>query len=213
MLKRSEPLLLSSAKPLSNGSESVVYNHPDNPDWLVKVMVPSRQNKVGHKVAKWYKRLRRDKLHRFALRQVNEFMSYQYRGKAHLGILADFIGFASTDLGFGLIVRRIQDFDGTTSRTLEDVVKEEGLSDNTRALIESYCTLLIEHQIVMVDIRARNLLVVREEDEQRHLVAIDSFGERNLIPLATNIKWWNKRHIERHKQHLIEELTELDKAR
>ncbi|WP_350334817.1 YrbL family protein [Coralliovum pocilloporae] len=209
MLNHSEPLRLSSHKPLSHGSESTVYYYPENPDWLVKVMVPSRQNAGKDKAKKWYKRFRRDQTHRYALRQVNEYLSYQYRGKSHLRIFADFVGFVETDLGFGLVVQRVQNFNGETSETLEEVVRREGITPDILEIIDTYCAILSEHQIVMVDIRARNLMVVVAENGQRRLVAIDSFGERNLIPMATNIKWWNTRHIQRHRQQLMDELARL----
>lgn len=205
-------LALGDAEPLVRATTMFVFAHPTRPGRLVKVFNPKRLTEKQRQSMPWYKRDRRHGTFQFLVRSMTEYLAYQCRGNASLGILPTIYELVQTEYGFGMVVERIEDYDHQLSPTLKTVVLREGLTPQLVALVNEICDVMAERHIIVSDFHANNFLVVENPQGTRRLVVIDGLGDRNIVPLSTLSQAWNARRIRERQQHMLDKLAGLKSA-
>src|ERR1700742_1862307 len=123
-------LELSSTEPLAVGHLRHVFQHPENPAYLVKVM---RADAVSARIVKgrWYKRLPRTREYIGYVRELKEYIASQARAESRNAPIARMIGLVDTDLGLGLVAEKVCGPDGKLARTLAALYAEHHGFDET----------------------------------------------------------------------------------
>ena len=105
-------LTLKGRKPLKAGGERFVFEHPERPDLVVKVIRP--QVAAGRYSAKLFSFKARRRIGKYINfhRQIREYMSIWSVHGAHPPILARVHGIVDTDYGLGLVEEKLVDRDG-----------------------------------------------------------------------------------------------------
>lgn len=170
-------------KPIASGRHRLVFQHPDAPDSLVKVMRPELVER-NSRDEPWYRRLARTGPYLGYVREFNEYLASRHAAGG-LSPLARILGLAETDLGPGLVVEKICGADGGMALHLDAWVRHHGLTDNMQAALDRLLAQLLEHNVIAADLHARNLACEEKPDGQLRLVMIDGFGEKNFIPLRS----------------------------
>lgn len=200
-------LELSDNGLLLRGNKVLVFAHPTKPDRLVKVIHPRLAGGYKRRLA-WLKRNRRHGSFQWLIRAMTEYLVYQCRDKTVLGIMPVIHELVRTNYGFGLVVERINNYDGTLSPTLKDVVQQEGLTPQLASMASRLCDTLIEHHVIVSDFKGENLLVVENPKGDRRLIVIDGFGERNAIPLSSWFKQWYRLRARKRCRRMLRSLAE-----
>jgi hypothetical protein len=180
-------LQLRQTTPVANGHLRAVYQHPGQPGWLVKVMLPEAIER-WHR-APWYQRLARTGPYRGFVREFKEFLASRH-ASAGASPLARVIGLAETDLGPGLIVEKVRRPDGGLAPTLDAWVRRDGFTPQIQAALDTFLAAMLEHNVIAGDLHAWNVVYGSDSHGGPRLVMIDGFGEKNTIPHCS----MNRRH-------------------
>ncbi len=157
----SEMIELDETLRLGEGNERICYQHPTQPELVIKVTKSQPQNRSQNRIEALY------------LAEL-----------ARRGVPFDHIprlyGWIDTSQGPGLMFERIANSDGTPLITLQAGL-EQGLltpSEAKRLLDELYA-YLHRHAIIFADVGINNL-VCQRRPQGWHLVIIDGLGARRL---------------------------------
>lgn len=195
-------LLKISAQPiLASGGWRHVYQHPEDPKSLLKVIRPDITPKG------WSLRSEKRDFgpYREWYCEQKEYISIINRTGTLPDFIAEYRGMCQTDLGPAQIVEKISnESDNALSKTLS-----QSLNDFTeaeiRAAYNTFITKVSQARAIIGDIHFKNLLVKRDHNGQiASIICVDGLGERTWIKVrklsdfAYN-RWLNLVKIEADK--------------
>jgi hypothetical protein len=196
------PLQLHDKPPLAQGRVRLVFPHPENPRWLVKVMRPDVLEARRRKSPAWLRGMRRLGPYAQFSREIDEYLAAHSCARECLPFLQKVIGLAETDMGLGLVVEAACGRDGKPGLTI-DGLRVGNLFDETaqRALVV-FLDCLLASRVVVSDLHWRNLVYAHSAEQGDHFVMIDGLGSSNPLPL----KEWFPVINRRSKLHRIRRL-------
>jgi hypothetical protein len=193
------PIALSGLQPLATGSTRAVHVHPDDPDLLIKVMLPSIIEKRYGAGRRWYKSQRRYRHFISYLREVREEIALRaHCGGEHPKCLQKIAGFVDTDMGFGLVVEAAKSRDGQLAQALPDLIKAGRFDAKMKADLDDCLADLMRLPVVLGDLHPGNLVYAWSAQHGDHFVLIDGIGCKTLIPvnrLSQGINRYSKRRM------------------
>lgn len=172
---------LAEAEPIATGHVREVYQHPDDPDLLIKVIASGSIEERWNR-APWYRRMARSGPYKDFVREFREYVSSIYTGGYDDVPIARVVGLDMTDIGLGQIVEKVRTPDGRLAPTLHDWVKAEGYTAHTQAELDGFHARLLSHNVIAADLHAWNVVYGEDSRGGPRLVMIDGFGEKNIIP-------------------------------
>lgn len=192
----SEKLNLTQELFVVSGGERDVYQHPMDSTKIIKVLSKDlagnrNQNDLDYKYFKFL-----------------EKKEIQF---THLPKCYDYV---DTNLGKGLVVDKICDYNGNISISFLDVVmKELFFIDIQNKLVEDLRNYLFKNNILFIDIGLYNVLCCEYEEGKYRLVIIDGLGGRRL-----GIKFWLYLNSKIYTKYKIKKswnrfLKEIDRKR
>jgi hypothetical protein len=158
--------------------------HPNDDDLLIKVVRHGAIEERYGRGRPWYKATRRYRHFISYLREIREQIALRAQGEAHLVHLQKIVGFADTDLGFGLVVEAAKDRHGGLAPSLEQLILEDRFDVAVRADLETCLNELLASPIVLADLHERNLVYAWNDERGDHFVLIDGIGCKTLIPFG-----------------------------
>jgi PhoP regulatory network protein YrbL len=200
---------LGGRVPVASGSTRDVYVHPDDASLLIKVVPAGVIEKRYVRGRPWYKTPRRYRHFMNYLREVREQIALRALSSAHPPSVQRIVGFAETDLGFGLVVEAAKDRQGKLAPTLEQLIAEGRFDAAARADLVACLDELIGLPIVVADLHFRNFVYAWSEERGDHFVLIDGIGCKNLIPLNRLSRLVNRYSKRQRVQYLM---SKIDKA-
>jgi hypothetical protein len=206
---------LKGQAPVASGSLQHVYQHPADPNCLIKVM---RLDKARGRERRKFWGLpvqRTFGLYNAWVRELNTYLAT--RSRSPDGECPEFMqrhyGLVETDLGLGLLVGKVTDRDGNLAPDLVWVVEQRGFTDELRRKLADLQTRIEALNLVTTDISPRNIVLGWSPDHGDYLVAIEGFGANTLIPLKSMIPFVNRRSIRRHFARTIRRLESIARTR
>jgi hypothetical protein len=206
---------LKDAKPIASGALNFVYEHPSEPDRLIKIL---RREKV---LARWLRKSRglpiprEFGVYRTWAREIDEYSALRCRSPN--GEAPEFVqrhyGVIDTDLGLGLLVGKVVDHDGQLAPQLARVVAQSGFTEELRRKLHDLQRRIEDLNLVTTDITAGNIVLGWSKDHGDHLVVIEGFGRNTLIPVKSMFPYLNRRSIRRHFARTANQLEAFDKQR
>lgn len=193
-----ERIQLAHRKPLASGSARDVYAHPDDPDLLIKVIRKTAIAKRYGSGRPWYKFTRRSKHFISYLREIREEIALQAVLDEHPLCIQKVIGFADTDLGFGLVVKAAKDRAGNIAPTLPSLIESGRYDAHVRAALVTCLDGLVAAPIVLADVHGHNLVYAWDAKHGDYFVLIDGIGSKTLIPIhamSARINAYAKRRL------------------
>lgn len=186
-------LLLKDSKPLAQGHSRLVFQHPHNPDWLVKVIRPDViEDRWGSGTA-WYKKRRRFGRYISYVRECQEYIVGCLATGVSAGSFQKVIGFADTDLGLGLVVAAVRGPDGALAPTLADIIRAGRFTGGVQARLEIFQRELLASEVTVSDLNLGNLVYSGGYNKEGDFVLIDGLGTSTLIPFKTLSTAFNRR--------------------
>ena len=186
-------LELKNEKPLAQGSFRWVFQHPEDPDLLVKVIHDAAMKKRFGKKTRWYKRPRRYGKYLCFIREIQEFITVHAQTDSAAPFLQRIVGFAQTDLGLGIVVQAIRNTDGHLAPTLRNLINN-GLYDETvKKALNDFLKLLLESDVIINDLSPGNIVYTQNKNATPCFVMIDGLGNNSFVPFKTMSKAINRR--------------------
>lgn len=187
-------IILTDKTYINQGSLRACYQHPENPNLIIKIPVGEKKekNRANLKEQKGYHALIREHVDLFCI-------SHCY-------------GFVTTNLGIGLVCDCIRDHNGNISKTIWDIIGS-GKEYDTHYILEvanSFCNMLISRNIFLFDLNVKNIVLQLRDDGTYQPFAIDLKGRydnNEFLPFSTYIKFFAQKKIERRSKQLIERIS------
>jgi hypothetical protein len=203
---------LAGTRPLVSGAYRDVYQHPLDERLLVKVVRPNVVRQYAERTP-WYNAWRRKGHYRGLFREVEEYLALRRRGQHVLPFIQHFVGITDTDLGFGMVVRKVRGRDGKLAPTVTALVERNGLTRQMRASIAQLLADVTQHHVVFGDISGNNIVHADDEAHGERLVIIDGLSDRLWLPVNSWSSAVNRVYCERRFARAVRELEEIDRAR
>lgn len=210
------PIKLSDRRPLASGSSRHVFLHPNDDDLLIKVIRRDAVDKRYGSGRPWYKTTRRYRHFISYLREIREEIAMRAQSETHPASLQRVVGFADTDLGFGLVVEAAKDRDGNLAPTLPELVAAGRYDAKVRADLQACLDELLASPVILADVHGANLVYAWDAARGDHFVLIDGIGCKTLIPFNQMSRLINRyskrRRIERFWINLDKLIAATDAA-
>ncbi len=196
---------------LAQGGGRSVYQHPEQPDALIKIIRP-RKSPLGLSY-KMRPVKRRFGTFKTAYMEYEEYIAALARSGSVPSFLPMMLGFVGTNLGVGMIVERINGPQGDLAPSLTQYAAKHGLTDTLRAEVNALVDQIIAYEIVAFDLTARNIVVAQEHAEApRQLMLVDGLSENTFIRGKVWIKPLYLRWIADKRRALLQDLEATGKA-
>jgi len=201
-------LELDELVPIASGTERSVYQHPYEPNLLVKVV--NRDNFAETMDKHPWRRLiktlfQREGAYSAYIHELSEYAAAYNAAAGRWQIpMARVVGLAETSQGLGLLVEKISDGEGGLAPTVEEMVKREGhLAPELARELAFFFDSLADHHIILNDISARNIVMGENAQGKSGLYLIDGFGSKQAVPIYALSKSLNRRRIQRKVDAMI----------
>ncbi len=200
---------LSDRAPIAEGKRRLVFEHPGDPQLLVKVMKPGSHRDDGQPLRrKRFKLRRREGVFAYFTRELLEYVAVRVSNRvppAALPVSAVY-GLVETNLGLGLVVEKVTDGAGALAPTLESLLATGRFDPERRALLADFFDALVGHHVVAYELNADNIVLAGQRGNAPRFVCIDGMGSRTLIPLQAWLPRLNARKIRRHQKRIEAQL-------
>jgi len=199
-------------EPIADGLQRLVFAYPGRPELLIKVL---RRDYIDSRFgprASFRSRHRRCGHYTLFQRELREYLVAWARSAACLAHLQEIVGLQPTDLGLGLVVRKVCGHDGQPAPTLSDLLRQGSLDGSRMELLERFLDALLESEIVINNLSPSNILLAADPAGAERFVLIDGFGSSTLIPVKEWFRTLNRqskrRYLRRLRARIGEELRE-----
>jgi hypothetical protein len=188
---------LRDAPSLAQGMHRVVYQHPRDPDLLIKVIRRDYLDeggvlRVGGKRTRWYKFPRRHGIYSSFIREIDEYLALKARWPEPIPCVQKVFGLAETDLGVGLVVEKLRGPDGGLAPTLRSLVLRDGFTEELKRKFEEYRDLLVRYDIITATANPSNIVRAVSGGLGDRLVLVDGLGEKDWLALHTKSSLLNR---------------------
>ena len=178
-------MLKITSEPIGTGRERACYVHPEDPRLAIKMPMGEVSDQTQRDL-KFYRKLKK-------------------RGIKGIPHVPDFHGVCETNLGRGIVVDLIRNYDGEISRPLNWYLAQgvpiEEFNEFLAELKQSFLQNLI---IFNHDMTIGNLLFQKSSSDTAQLVAIDGLGDVVAIDWFDYFPFLVRRKIERRWKRFIE---------
>jgi len=177
---------------LAEGSSRVIYRHPDNRNWLIKVLKPEYIERKSGARAPWYKKLRPlgcfVGFERELQEQLKLYLHYGY----HPSCLYFIVGMQPTNLGLGQVVEVVSGGDGQLAPTLRTLIRRGHYDSFAEQALGQFFDWLLQSPITISDLTLDNLVYRYDESKGNFFCLIDGAGDPNLMPYKSILSWCNR---------------------
>jgi len=192
---------LSAAAPLFRGHQRLVFQHPGASDLLIKVL---RAEYVAAKFGprgSFHHRQRRCREYQPFLSEIREYLVACARAPRCLPFIQEIVGLVRTDLGLGLVVRKVLGREGKAAWTLDKLLTYGPLDPERQRMLDDCLAILQDSDLVIDDLNDCNLVLGIDAAGEERFVLIDGIGASTLLPLKSMIpalnRWSKRRRIAR----------------
>lgn len=160
---------LEGVEVIGRGATRVCFRHPEVPDKCIKVDIDPKK-RVSQKEVRFFKRFKR--------RGIDWSMLPEYYGRV------------DTDRGEGYVFRLVRDFDGKSSKTLGECLRNQPDWLDYKRFGEALIGLkayLRRERVTVYSLLDYNIVYQRVSDKEERLVVVDSIGNNQFLPLSNYI--------------------------
>jgi len=193
-------LILTDDLKISHGKTRDCYEHPENPDLVVKTALAG--NKEGE------------------LSNAMEMQAYQNLMGLHpeLSCISHCHNYTKTNKGKGLLCQCIRNFDGSIATSIYDIILYQENCDvqYIERVISKFCDLLKIQDIFIFDINLKNIVLQLQEDGTYTPYIIDYKSQvdtKEFIPLAKYSKFFARKKLARRTTQLVDRVSEFYQKR
>ncbi len=207
-----EPLRLADILPVAVGVKRAIYQHPGDPGLLVKVLHPAFVKKRFGPTGSFHNRHRRCLHYNYFLREMREYLVACSRSPQSLSFLPELVGLVHTDLGLGLVVKKVCGPHGGLAPTIGALAAAGTLDPRRRALLDQLQEAVVSSAVVIDDLHPGNIVLTCDASGLERFVLIDGLGSSTAIPLKALARLFNEWSKRREFQKLRAMLAYSDSS-
>jgi hypothetical protein len=203
---------LSGWTKCAEGSQRAIYQNPEDPDVLIKVL---KQRQAGDRGARrstrkfaWIRRFRRFGAYMTFRREIDEYLEQARKidGDETFDLpIPRILGLAHTSNGIGLMVERIANRDGSLSPTLKQLIFTGRLTDNHMRLVDQFFDRCRESHLVLMDINPGNF-VITDRSGREEIFCIDGTGEKHFFKIYAASRFLNRVRLHFARKKLLDKI-------
>ena len=179
-----QAILEITSEPIGVGQERVCYRHPVDTNKVIKIQ-KGESDKQTRRELELYNNLSR-----------REMSNYEH--------IPRYYGKAQTNLGEGIVVDLVADFDGAVSKSLWWHFEQGYPVAEFLPYLDELRQYLLDNLIVFsVDMGRYNILFQKTSPRQARLVVIDGLGNHTAFNWLDNIAYFARRKINRRWRRFI----------
>ena len=195
---------LRESEPIAQGNKRFVFQHPADPDLLIKVWQPEVVEQRWGGDRPWYKHSRYR--HYLSLqRELSEHLALAVKFPNGVPVLQSLSGIVHTDYGIGAVVEKLRGRDGGLAPNLAELARREGVTPRLLEKVERFRDEVLHYGIVIGKLHDRNLVLAVRDNEERFIM-VDGYGEKTAIPIHIWSTRLNAAHTRRRVGILIQRL-------
>lgn len=194
---------LRDVGPIAQGNKRFVFQHPTDPNLLIKVWKPDIVEERWGGERPWYKPTRRYGQYISFQREMSEYLSLAVKFPEGVPVLQKLAGIVDTDYGIGVIVEKLTARDGGLAPTLATLGRTEGVTPRILEKIDQFQNGLLHFGVIVGKLHDKNLVLAVRGAEER-FVMVDGYGEKAAIPIHAWSTWMNAIHTRRRIRILRE---------
>ena len=200
---------LRGLQPVAHGYTRLVYIHPEDAGFLVKVLNPeflARRRKRGP----GFRPFKRARTNSVFLREIQEQLVLLARDERIDEFMPRIVGFCDTDRGVGMIVEAVRATDGGLAPSLKQLIRQGGFDEAARRNLDRFCEMLLDSDIVLTTLTMHNLVYGAAGEGERRFMLIDGFGNTQLIGwkgLSRSVNLRDKRRLIERMRRNVQQLT------
>lgn len=199
-MEKNEVIFLDETLLIGKGGHRDVYIHPSNPAQCIKINA------------------------RAAFDHIREMKYRKSRELRHLpasSLMVEYYGAVATNLGTGYVFERAVDYDGITSKTIDELIRSErkareenktvkeilGISKEIPPVMEilvKFREVLFKENIIIPDMGAYNYTVQFDSPTEWRVRIIDDLGTAAKIPLVYYVDFLGASHVKRRWAKFIQ---------
>jgi len=203
-------IALADEKPLAVGHLRYVFQHPEQPNHLIKIMREDAIAARWNAGKRWYKRLPRTRHYVGYLRELKEYIAARARAPNTEPPIARMVGLAETDLGLGLVTEKVVDANGALAPTLALMYeRDRGFTPMLKRELDTFLEGILACNVITGDLHAWNIVYGSDSRGGPRLVMIDGFGEKHAIPLSSMSRAINRYKTKRLFARMLVRLQQL----
>lgn len=203
---------LKNARPLASGAYRDVFQHPRDDGLLIKVIKPIFAERDARR-ANWFERWQGLGAYKSLMREIEKYLILRGRGQHDLPFIQHFAGIVETDLGLGMVVRKVRARDGGIAPTIAEIVRIRGLDPDLVARIDALRDDVIRHHVVFGDISANNIVEAADAEHAHRLVIIDGLSDRLWLPVNSLSLTFYRAYCDRRFARMMDALRNIDRSR
>ncbi|MGH1352549.1 MAG: YrbL family protein [Methyloligellaceae bacterium] len=189
-------LILSDKKKIFSGGTRHCYAYPDDPDKVIKVLMPHRTGAARKKSEKSLKKFRPAYLFDDQLKEIKAYNGLIKRKNRNVwNHIPEFFGTQKTDMGLGIVTRLLRNHDGSLPPNLQQLLPN-GITPALAKGIREFRLWLQSELIETRDLLPHNIVVITREDGSKKLYIVDGLGNSEFIPLSSYSSFLLRRKIQ-----------------
>ena len=187
-------MLKITSEPIGTGRERACYIHPEDPRLAIKMPMGEVSIQTQSDL-KFYRKLKK-------------------RGIKGIPHLPDFHGLCETNLGRGIVVNLIRNYDGEISRPLNWYLAQGVPIEEFEQCLEELKQSFLQNLIIFNhDMTIDNLLFQKPSSRTARLVVIDGLGDVDAIEWFDYFPFLVRRKISRRWKRFIEHIYSTPEVR
>ena len=190
---------------LGQGTQKIVYQHPDDGDRVIKVMRSEHATPDGGRSGQHKLRAHRSQgIYRHFRR---ELLQYLQLCKNHYGALKftfpieTVYGFIATDRGLGLVTERISSPNGG-ALSIYDLVEKGLFIDKHAKALNQFFDECCDMHVVFGEVNIAGIIYTEQRQDIPEFVLVDGIGEKLIIPFRSMSKTINTRNIRKVERNI-----------
>ena len=188
-----------------NGRHRVIFQHPQNPDLIIKI-VRYRWAEKYEKYNAFKKRFKPLRENVYNIFEFLETMRLNFDTNLRTPHILTTLGIVRTDLGWGTVCEIEKDKDGSPAKSIREI--GDKISDYIAELKDLNQWADIS-PVVLTSFHTDNLVLSWRADHYE-FVMIDGIGERNILHLRSYIRSLNRRENRKRLHKMLNELNLYD---
>lgn len=191
-------VLVEKLKFLGQGTQKLVYEHPDDPQKVIKIMKPENATIDGGRANQHHLRSHRSQgIYRHFRRELLQYLQLcknNYKDNNFTFPIETVHGFIATNKGLGLVTEKITSPNGN-SLTLEHLLINGDLSTKQKEALNTFFNECCRYHVVFGEVNIGGIMYTEHRQGRPEFVLVDGIGEKLIIPFRSMSKRINTHNV------------------
>lgn len=189
------PVELAHVTPLLHSKTRMVFEHPLDPNLLIKVHKSRKNLAEARGVRVWMANVEDHFQYSTGiLRDLTQFVESRYRDYGRVTeYIAPIYGVIDTDLGLGLLVAAARDSAGLIAPTVRTLLDDGRMTAGRAKALKLMLDAIVETELVIGDLNLENIVLDKADSPDERFLIIDGLGERTFFPVQHWFKFLSAR--------------------